>query len=200
MYALDAVATLAGVALVASGLLAETTGPLLLGFLAATYLVWGAGVRVNLQANWSLLEETGTSTNAFSKAAYDLAVARTPRVRIRRICAAVGYVGTELAKELPYYLGAFGAALTDTISSAEALVFLGGANLGAAVYEYGLARLTRSFLSRRSRRRRGDHADPAGTPRAAIPATRSGADSVAQTTESAPNLITRGSPADQPDS
>jgi hypothetical protein len=34
------------------------------------------------------------------------------------------------------------------VSSGEALVFLGGANLGAAAYEYGLARLTRVFLRR----------------------------------------------------
>jgi len=36
------------------------------------------------------------------------------------------------------------------VSSADALVFLGGANLGAAGYEYGLARMTRAFV--RSRR------------------------------------------------
>ena len=74
-------------------------------------------------------------------------------MRARRIAAAIGYVGTELAKEAPYYAGAFGAALlTDSISSNDALIFLGGANLGAAAYEYGLARLVRAFLQRRTRR------------------------------------------------
>ena len=34
------------------------------------------------------------------------------------------------------------------MSSGDALVFLAGANLGAAAYEYGLARLTRAFLRR----------------------------------------------------
>ena len=38
--------------------------------------------------------------------------------------------------------------LTDSVSSNDALIFLAGANLGAAVYEYGLARLTRAFLRR----------------------------------------------------
>ncbi len=54
-----------------------------------------------------------------------------------------------MVKEIPYYAGAFGAALTDTVSSADAIVFLAGANLGAAAYEYGLARLTAVFLRRR---------------------------------------------------
>jgi hypothetical protein len=62
-------------------------------------------------------------------------------------------VATELAKEIPYYAGAFGAALlSDSVSSNDALVFLAGANLGAAAYEYALGRLTRLFLRLRSRR------------------------------------------------
>jgi hypothetical protein len=76
------------------------------------------------------------------------------------VASSIGYVGTELAKEAPYYAGAFGAALLgDTISSEDALIFLGGANLGAAAYEYGLARLTRAFLRASGGRR------SAGAPR-----------------------------------
>ena len=79
------------------------------------------------------------------------AATRTP-ARTERSRPAVGYVVTELAKEAPYYAGAFGAALlSDSVSSNDALVFLAGANLGAAAYEYGLARLTQPS-SRRSRR------------------------------------------------
>jgi hypothetical protein len=145
-YALDAVAAGAGVALVASGLLHGAGHALLLALLAASYVAWGAGLRVNLRANGALLEQTGTSTNALSKVAYD--VARGPRAR--RIAAAAGYVATELAKEAPYYAGAFGAAVVaDSVSSGDALVFLAGANLGAAAYEYGLARGTRALLGRR---------------------------------------------------
>ena len=148
-YALDAVATAAGAALAASGLLHGAPHLVLLGFLALTYVAWGAGLRRNLSANWALLEQTGTSTNALSKAAHDLAALRGWRPRARRIAGAVGYVATELAKEAPYYAGAFGAALvSDSISSGDAIVFLGGANLGAAAYEYGLAGLTRAFLRR----------------------------------------------------
>jgi hypothetical protein len=109
---------------------------------------------VNLKANWALLEETGTSTNALSKAAYELSKPRIKNLRARRLAAAIGYVGTELAKEAPYYAGAFGAALvSNSVSSKDALIFLAGANLGAALYEYGLAHTTRAFLRLRSRRR-----------------------------------------------
>jgi hypothetical protein len=146
-YALDAVATAAGVALVASGLLSGLDHALVLAFLASSYVLWGLGLRANLRANWLLLRRTGTSTNVLSKASFELA--RRRGARAQRIAAGAGYVATELAKEAPYYAGAFGAAvLTDAVSSNEALLFLAGANLGAAAYEYVLARLTRSVLRR----------------------------------------------------
>ncbi len=57
-----------------------------------------------------------------SKAAYDLVTLRTGSVRARRARGRVGYVGTEFAKEAPYYAGAFGAALlTETVSANDAL-------------------------------------------------------------------------------
>jgi hypothetical protein len=147
-YALDALATAAGMLLVASGLLSGLDHPLVLGFLAATYVLWAVALRTNLGANWSLLRLTGTSTNALSKAAFELTKRR--RARTQRIAAAVGYVATELVKEAPYYAGAFGAAtLADSVSSNDALLFLAGTNLGAAAYEYGLARLTHRFLRHR---------------------------------------------------
>ncbi len=149
-YALDAVATAAGLALAAAQILQGLEPGLVLAFLAGTYLVWGAGLRVNLQANWALLEATGTSTNLLSKAAYDVVKRRTANRRTWRIAAAAAYGGTELAKETPYYAGALGAALvTDAVSASDALIFLGGANLGAAAYEYGLGRAVRGLLERR---------------------------------------------------
>ena len=152
-YTLDAVATTAGVLLAASHLLHGIDHALVLLFLAGTYVVWWAGLRVNLKANWSLLEDTGTSTNVLSKAAYDLMKLRIRSERARRIAASIGYVGTEFAKETPYYAGAFGAALlSDSVSSNDALIFLGGANLGAAAYEYGLAHGIRALLHRRNAR------------------------------------------------
>jgi NNMT/PNMT/TEMT family len=149
-YALDAVATAAGVLLVASQLLSGLDRLVVVAFLAATYVLWGVSLRANLRANWSLLHRTSTSTNAVSKAAFELT--RRRGARTQRIAAAAGYVATEVAKEAPYYAGAFGAAaLTDSVSSTDALLFLAGANLGAAAYEYGLARLTLGLLRRRPR-------------------------------------------------
>jgi len=152
-YALDAAATAAGLALVASGILAGLGHGPLVAFLVITYVAWGAGLRVSLGANWSLLRRTGASTNVLSKAGFDLARRRGPRVQ--RFAAGAGYVLAELAKEAPYYSGAFGAVLvTDSVSTNDALVFLGGANLGAAVYEYGLGRVTNAMLRRRAPRAR----------------------------------------------
>jgi hypothetical protein len=151
-YLLDAVATATGALLAASHLLRGVDHWLLLVFLVCTYGVWIAGLRVSVGANWTLLEQTGTSTNALSKAAYDLARLRSARRHTHQVAATIGYAGTELAKEIPYYAGAFGAAVvSDSVSSGDALIFLGGANIGAAGYEYGLARATRVFLRRRSR-------------------------------------------------
>jgi len=156
-YALDAIAATAGVLLAASPPLDGLPRWELLLFLAATYLTWGIGLWTNLEANWALLEATGTSTNALSKAAHDLTASRTPSRRLRKVASAIGYISTELAKEIPYYAGAFGAVLlTDAVSADDALIFLGGANLGAALYEYGLARLTRGFLAIRARRAGAD--------------------------------------------
>ena len=146
-YTLDAVATAAGVLLVASHLLSGLDHPFVLAFLAVTYVLWGVALRANLGANWALLQSTGISTNTLSKAAFELS--RRLGRRSQRVAAAAGYVATEIAKEVPYYAGAFGAAaLTDSVSSNHALIFLAGANLGAAAYEYVLARLTRRLVRR----------------------------------------------------
>ena len=149
-YALDAIATVAGVLLVASALLTGLSHGWLIVVLVLSYAAWGVGLWVNLRANSRLLAATGTSTNVLSKAAYDLTRRRTRNPRAAGIAAAVGYTGTEIAKEVPYYAGAFGAAVfTDSVTADEAVIFLVGANLGAALYEYGLARLTVVFLRRR---------------------------------------------------
>jgi len=151
MYALDAIATMAGLGLVATGLLADLPVPALLAFLVATYASWAIALRANLRANWALLEGTGTSTNALSKLAYDLTGVATVDRRLRRWATAAGYVGTELVKELPYYAGAVGAVVVNhELTMADVVMFLGGANLGATAYEYGLARLTHIVLRRRA--------------------------------------------------
>ncbi|MET0415185.1 MAG: hypothetical protein ABW022_04080, partial [Actinoplanes sp.] len=151
-YALEASVTAAGFCLVASGLLGDVGHRWLLVFLVASYAAWGFALRAALRANWTLLTTTGTSTNVLSKMAYDMTRRRTTGVRAARLAAVLGYAGTEVAKELPYYAGAFGAAVfSASVTADEALIFLAGGNLGAALYEYGLARLTGAFLRRRRR-------------------------------------------------
>ena len=146
-YVLDLVATTAGVLLVASEMLAGADRGRLLLLLAASYLAWGFGLRASLSANWALLVRTGASTCLPSKLAHDLVRRVCDRPRARRLAAAAGYVGTELAKEAPYYLAAFGAFfLAEAVSPADVLVFLAGANLAAGAYEYVLARGVRTFL------------------------------------------------------
>ena len=152
-YALDGFAVAIGGLVVTSGILAGLPVGPLCGCLLASYLLWGASLRLSLAANWSMLSATGVSSNAFSKAAHDLARARGASARRRRLAASAGYVLTELAKELPYYLGAAGAALaSDSLTSRDALIFLAGTNAGAAAYEYALARATRAFLGRTGHR------------------------------------------------
>ncbi|MEQ1951221.1 guanitoxin biosynthesis pre-guanitoxin forming N-methyltransferase GntF [Mesorhizobium sp. CN2-181] len=148
-YTLDAIATVTGMALLLTGALAGASHSQLIAFLALTYLIWAAGLRVNLAANWRLICETGTSSSLLSKAAHDLVAMRSESPLMRRIAADAGYVCFELAKEAPYYVGAFSAAiLNDTISSNDAIIFLRGANLGAAAYEYGLARFVKAVFLR----------------------------------------------------
>ena len=150
-YVQEVVITAAGIMLAASHLLQGFDLITTVVFVAGTYIAWIAGLVRNLEANWALLEATGTSTNALSKAAYDLVKSRSATVRARKVAAATGYACTEIGKEVPYYVGAFGAAfLSDLISANDALIFLGGANLGAAAYEYGLARLTTAILQKKA--------------------------------------------------
>ncbi|GEM_PF-2147998 len=179
-YALDVWSAFVGLLLAASGVLSGATNPWLLLGLGCSYAFWGLGLRSNLRANADLLESTGTSTNAFSKAAFDLSRRWSTRPAIRRTAAGVGYVTTEIVKEAPYYLGAFIAALSDAVSAQQAIIFLIGANVGAAGYEYGLARLTRAVLERHAGRPAADrkvleagHAE-VRTPRAESPSSRPG--------------------------
>jgi hypothetical protein len=151
-YALDAFAAATGALLVAAGLLDGLSRAWVVTALVASYLIWTLGLRTNLRANGALLAATGTSTNVLSKAAWELTRRRGGGERAPRLAAAAAYAGTEVAKEVPYYAAAFGAAASsEAITSSDALVFLTGTNLGAAMYEYGLGRLTTVFLRRRRR-------------------------------------------------
>lgn len=151
LYILDIIASAFGLGLVAAlGLLAPQAlaAPMgyILAFLLLSYAVWAYTLAKNLKANWRLLEETGTSTNVLSKVFHDLTT--TSNLVFRKVSTGAGYVVTELAKEIPYYAAAFGAAAaSEAITFKASLLFLAGANLGAAVYEYALAFGTLRMLS-----------------------------------------------------
>lgn len=151
-YALDTFAVAVGALLAGTGILTALGGPATLAFLGATYLLWAAGLRASLAANWRLLDRTATSTSALSKAAYEFAERCRADPRMRRIAASGGYLAVEAAKEVPYYVSAFGAdAVSASVSATDAIIFLAGTNVGAAIYEYALARATRGFLQHRTR-------------------------------------------------
>jgi type IV secretory pathway TrbD component len=148
--ALEVFASAGGALLVASKRLDAVPQGTLVLILVLTYGLWIAGLRVNLVANWQLLERSGACTNLASKVLFELMQLRSSDPRLRQVASVVGYVGTELVKEVPYYAAAFGAAgVSQTIDSRDALVFLAGTNVGAAVYEYGVGRLSRMYLERR---------------------------------------------------
>jgi hypothetical protein len=152
-YALDLFATMLGLLVVASGLLSGIGYVEALLVLLASYVFWGSGLWAVLKANWALLQRTGACTNILAKAGHDLAVRLGWSLRWRKVAAYVGNTATELAKEAPYYVGAGGFALfTDTVSAIDAIVFLAGANTGAAIYGFALARGLRFFLARLAKR------------------------------------------------
>ena len=153
MWVLDLVATGTGLVLAWTGVLAGRSAATLAALLVASYVLWGVGLARNLRANNRLLAATGTSTNALSKVGFDIVRARGGRDRRAGAVAAAGYVLTEVAKEAPYYVAAYGAAaFSDHVDGGDALVFLVGANLGAALYEWSVAHLTGAFLDARARR------------------------------------------------
>ncbi len=147
---LDVVASGTGVLLVATDALDRAPRTAILGFLAVTYILWVFGMRANLAANWRLLVATGTSSNALSKLAFEIANRRSSNERTLRVASAVGYIAAEVAKEVPYLVGAIGTAqFSQRFDSTDAILFLGGTNLGAAAYECFAARLTCVYLGRR---------------------------------------------------
>lgn len=152
-YALDFVATSLGLLVVASGLLSGIGFVEALLLLVASYVFWGGGLWAVIKANWALLQRTGACTNILAKAGHDLAVRLGWSLRGRKVAAYVGNTATELAKEAPYYIGAGGFALfTDSVSAVDAIVFLAGANTGAAIYGFALARGLGYFLARLAKR------------------------------------------------
>ena len=148
-YALDLVATAGGVLLALSGVFGDLAGGWLLTIVVVSYLIWGLGLRTALRANHALLEQTAVSTSLLSKLAWQVARRTAAGKAARRWASTAGYVSWELAKEIPYYIAAAGAVLIgESIGVDDVLIFLTGANLTAALYEYGIGRGTEVWLAR----------------------------------------------------
>ena len=112
-------------------------------------LVGASGLLSGLDHVEALLQRTGACANVLAKAAHDLALRLGWSLRWRRIAADAGNISTELVKEAPYYIGAGGVALfSDSVSAVDAIVFLAGANTGAAIYGFALARGMQLYLAR----------------------------------------------------
>lgn len=159
-FALDGIASTAGAATVAiNSNLPEVDLKFALAFLAATYLTWGKELYRNAEANYELLEQTGTSTSATSKFTYERAKNITEKKQMKsvanrlgistevlqKVAAHTGFVFWEAVKEIPYYIAAFSAGVLSESSNSE-IAFLGGANLGAAGFEHVQAKATHYYL------------------------------------------------------
>lgn len=147
-YGLDVVATCTGLLLAGTGWLAGIEYGTGIVLLLLTYVGWFFGAWSILRANWELLQRTGTSTNLVSKAGHDIAARLGWSVGWRRAATHTGYIITDLMKEVPYYVGAAGAAIfSDSIGAVDAVIFLIGANVGATSYgfmqSYGMRRFVR---------------------------------------------------------
>ena len=171
-YALDAVATAAGVLLVAPSCWAGSTTP-------SRSPSWPRRTCCGASPcgrTWAPTGAAAPDGNQHQRAVEGGVRAHgAPGTEPQRIAAATGYVATEMAKEAPYYAGAFGAAASPTRSRPPTRCSSSaGANLGAAAYEYGLARLTRGSFSPPRVRVVRHRLGAAGLPGRLLPRRRAG--------------------------
>jgi hypothetical protein len=160
-WLVDGLATLVGVAVVASAVLDGVPGGVLVAAALASYVGWGAAMLVDVRANGRLLGSVGVSTSLASKVVHDLVARRDgASERARRVAAAGGYVGLEVVKEVPFLIGAVGIiAVSDSLATPSFFAFLIGANLAAAAYELSVGVGTGALLRRRERRPRSTRRD-----------------------------------------
>jgi hypothetical protein len=151
-WLVDGLATLVGVAVVASAVFDGVPVGVLVVASLASYVAWGAAMLVNVRANGRLLGSVGVSTSLVSKVVHDLVARRDGASdRSRRTAAAIGYVGLEVVKEVPFLIGAVGVvAVSDSLATPSFFAFLIGANLAAAAYELSVGFGTGALLQRRA--------------------------------------------------
>lgn len=161
-------ALLEGVALVGAKLAIEKQifagwdPKLAVAALVVSYIPLVHGTLTNAKQAWNTLEEGGVSVSPGAKFSYDVAKNRTSNERVQKIATYIGFSFFEVAKEIPWYVGAFwgdsvaqlaekaplvGALVEPLISNLtpthevtnEELAYLTGANVFATGYQYAQA-------------------------------------------------------------
>lgn len=116
-----------------------------IGTMAVSYIPYMTSLFKNADQSWQSLKETGVSVNIFAKAGYDLSKKITQSEKLQKITTYSGFLGSELTKELPWWVGAFTGKeiMSGWVPELSTLnieyAFLAGANIFAALYLYAQA-------------------------------------------------------------
>lgn len=116
-----------------------------IGAVAVFYIPYLTSLVKNADQSWQSLKETGVSVNIFAKAGYDLSKNITGSQKLQKFSTYSGFLGSELMKEIPWYVGAFAGKeimfgwVPEFHTPNMEYAFLAGANLFAAGYLYAQA-------------------------------------------------------------
>jgi len=103
-----------------------------------SYVLWGLGLAKSLKENWDRLEDKGNSVSALSLAAYEKAKVLFPDNKFKQWArTSLGYIATDLAQEVAYYIAA-GLAFAAANGASAGEVLIGG-NTVAFLTEIGQA-------------------------------------------------------------
>jgi len=155
-WTLEGLAFLAGTSAASVNPLSHVDTRTAIGFLAASYGVWGVGVWKNFGANLKLLQEEGVSTSLTAKALYDVSKALHNK-KIQAASAFAGFTFWQVVQEVPWYVAAYNsfinastvAGLLGQGKSNSEISFLAGANVAAAAYNELQAKGTDLFLGKK---------------------------------------------------
>lgn len=140
--ALEAVSIASGTFLAGVNPFSEADPRLAIGALLLSYGFWFSGMAVNARQAWNMLEETGVSVSWWAKVGHDASKKLTDSQTIQKAASYTGFTAMELAKEIPWWLGAFGGKFAISQAAPEynthnmEFSFLMGANVGATFYNY----------------------------------------------------------------
>lgn len=126
---------------------------------ALSYIPLITGTLKNAEQAWYSMKELGVSISTPAKIGYDLSRIFTKNEKIQKVSTYAGFLGFELAKELPWYAGAFAGKevmngwIPERYTPNIEYAFLAGANVAGAGYQYaqagGIEVLLRGIRNRR---------------------------------------------------